>query len=34
VIFVLCVCSVFLYNCHTPIVPGVKRDVRMLSSAA
>jgi len=33
-IFVLCVCSFFLYNCHIPIVPGVKRDVRTLSSAA
>jgi len=34
-VFVLCVGSFFyLYNCHIPIVPGVKRDVRMLSSVS
>jgi len=33
-IFVLSVCLFFLYTCHIPIVPGVKRDVRMLRMAA
>jgi len=33
-IFVLYVCSFFLYNYHIPIVLVVKRDIHMLSSAA